>query len=318
MSSDLLQLEQRDFAAIGDEAFIPPSDITNRGLFWVLETEKEHDRQPVYEIGLRIDRQTIDPSGNAEIEHNTVSVSAAGLWTLSPDQELSLSLNRAQRAPSLEELLSDGPHLATSSIDLGDADLDEETSLNIEAGYHLDTVVELNLNLFYNRIDNFIYKANTGLEDTDEELPIFQFTQVDATFTGAEIEATTALSDNWRLTAFGDYVRARLDSGGDVPRIPPLRYGVALNFQSGEWSGQLRLTEVEEQKHPGNQEFSTDAYTRFDVNLHYHVHWRNQEWLIFLKARNLLDEEIRNATSFLREVSPEAGRSLELGARLSF
>ena len=35
-------------------------------------------------------------------------------------------------------------------------------------------------------------------------------------------------------------------------------------------------------------------------------------------ANNLLDEEIRNATSFLRDQAPEAGRSVELGIRLSF
>jgi iron complex outermembrane receptor protein len=313
-----VQLEIRDFAAIGDEAFIPVSDVTNQGVFWVLETEREQDSDPVYEVGVRLDRQNIDADGYSDISHNTISLSASGLWAFGDNQEVSLSLNRAQRAPAIEELLSDGAHLATGSFDQGDADLDEETSLNVEVGYHLHGPVELNLNLFYNQIDDFIYKANTGLEDMDEELPIFQYTQTDATFKGVEFEVTKALSDTWAFTVFSDYVRAKLDEGGDVPRIPPLQYGFALDFNSGEWRGQLRLTEAADQNHPGDSEESTDGYTRLDGSLHRHLHTGGQEWLIFLNVRNLLDEDIRNATSFLREVAPEAGRSLELGARLSF
>jgi iron complex outermembrane receptor protein len=34
--------------------------------------------------------------------------------------------------------------------------------------------------------------------------------------------------------------------------------------------------------------------------------------------RNLADEEIRLSTSFLRDVAPEAGRSVEAGLRYTF
>jgi iron complex outermembrane receptor protein len=42
------------------------------------------------------------------------------------------------------------------------------------------------------------------------------------------------------------------------------------------------------------------------------------EWTLFLRGDNLLDEEIRNATSLLREMAPEAGISVEAGVRLEF
>ncbi|HEB27908.1 MAG TPA: TonB-dependent receptor, partial [Porticoccus sp.] len=310
-----IQLEDRQFAAIGDEAFIPKSDIRNGGIFWVGET---NHGDWSYELGLRVDRQTIDPEDDSEISHNTQSLSLGGLWQMTDDQSLSLSLTHAQRAPAVEELLSFGPHHASESFDIGDPDLDEETSHNVEFGYQYRGAVDLNLNLFYNAINDFIFKRNTGLMDADEGLSIFQYQQEDASFKGVEANIGIPLSDSWQLELFGDHVRAELDNSGDVPRIPPLRYGLALGYQADQWSTKLKLTEVEEQNNPGDFEEKTDGYTRLDGHIHYHLDTANGTWLLSLKANNLLDEEIRNATSFLREIAPEPRRSLELGIRLSF
>ena len=315
-----LQVEDRQFAAIGEEAFIPKSDIQNTGLFWVGETS--HGDWS-YELGLRLDRQTIDPesslsSSGSEIDHNTQSFSLSSLWQMTDEQSISLGFTRAQRAPSVEELLSNGPHHASESFDIGDENLDEETSHNFEVGYQYQGPVKLNINLFYNSIDDFIFKRNTGVEDLIEELTIFQFEQEDATFRGAEVSVGVPLTDNWEIEFFSDYVRAKLDKNGDVPRIPPLRYGAALNYQLKQWNAGLKLTEVEEQNCAGDFEEDTDGYTRLDGHVHYHLDTANGNWLIFLKANNLLDQEIRNSTSFLREIAPEPAQSLELGIRMSF
>lgn len=315
-----LQVEDRQFAAIGEEAFIPKSDIQNTGLFWVGETS--HGDWS-YELGLRLDRQTIDPdsslsSSGSEIDHNTQSFSLSSLWQMTDEQSISLGFTRAQRAPSVEELLSNGPHHASESFDLGDENLDEETSHNFEVGYQYQGPVKLNINLFYNAIDDFIFKRNTGVEDPIEELTIFQFEQEDATFRGAEVSVGVPLTDNWEIELFSDYVRAKLDKSGDVPRIPPLSYGIALNYQMQQWNAGLRLTEAEEQNRAGNFEEDTDGYTQLDGHVHYHLDTANGNWLIFLKANNLLDQEIRNSTSFLREIAPEPAQSLELGIRMSF
>jgi iron complex outermembrane receptor protein len=310
-----LQVEDRQFAAIGDESFIPKSDIQNGGLFWVGETT--HGDWS-YEVGLRLDRQTIDPENRSEIDHNTQSLSFGGLWQMTEDQNISLSFTRAQRAPSVEELLSNGPHHASESFDIGDASLDEETSHNFEIGYQYQGPINLSLNLFYNSIDDFIFKENTGIEDHDEELTIYQYQQEDATFRGAEASVGIPLNDNWDIEFFSDYVRAKLDKSGDVPRIPPLRFGMAVNYFQNQWNAGLKLTEAKKQNHAGDAEEDTDGYTRLDGHVHYHIDTASGQWLVFLKANNLLDEEIRNSTSFLREIAPEPAMSLELGVRMSF
>jgi len=44
----------------------------------------------------------------------------------------------------------------------------------------------------------------------------------------------------------------------------------------------------------------------------------NGDLLLFVKLRNLTDEEIRLSTSYLRGFAPEAGRSLETGVRYRY
>ena len=40
--------------------------------------------------------------------------------------------------------------------------------------------------------------------------------------------------------------------------------------------------------------------------------------MLFAKANNLLNENIRNSVSYLRNLSPEPGRGAEVGIRISF
>jgi iron complex outermembrane receptor protein len=45
---------------------------------------------------------------------------------------------------------------------------------------------------------------------------------------------------------------------------------------------------------------------------------RHKETVVFLKGGNLLDREIRNSSSLLRDIAPEPGRNIEVGIRARF
>ncbi len=186
--------------------------------------------------------------------------------------------------------------------------------MNWEIGYHYHGDFHASVNVFYNDISDFIYKRNTGEEDHDEELIIFQYSQEDATYRGVEAELTLPLSEQWQLRFFGDYVRAKLDNNGDVPRVTPARFGSELSFTSEQWDAQLSAIRAADQNHVGDEEEDTDGYTRVDASFNYYL----DNTMLFVRATNLLDDEIRHSTSYLREVAPEAERSLTLGARYSF
>jgi iron complex outermembrane receptor protein len=314
-----LQYGHRDFAAIGDEAFVPPSITRDVGLFAVQERDFGDVK---LELGARHDRVSIDPAGSLPtVDHNATSLAAGALWRFSELMHLSVNLDRAERAPTAEELFSDGPHIATQSYELGDAALDKETALSGELGLHVHTGrFEGKLSFYQTRFADFIYLDDTGLEL--DELPVRAWVQGDATFTGWEAEGEVDLFENasglWSLRVFADAVDAKLDAGGRLPRIAPGRVGADLNRSRGGWRARVGAIRVADQDDVAALETATEGYTLLDAGLTYHWDVGSAGWEAFVEGRNLGNEEARAHTSYLKDVAPLAGRNIAVGLRVDF
>jgi iron complex outermembrane recepter protein len=121
------------------------------------------------------------------------------------------------------------------------------------------------------------------------------------------------------LTLFSDYTRGEFVSGGDVPRMPPLRYGLQWDYTLHEWSSNIRFTRGEAQIHPGANDTPTAGYNLLTLGTQYQIKdYHDAKILLFAKANNLLNENIRNSVSYLRNFAPEPGRGGELGIRISY
>jgi iron complex outermembrane recepter protein len=310
-----LQLAQSTFAAVGEEAFIPEADISSSGFFILEETKLG---AWVYELGARMDTQKITPTlERNSVSHKSNNVSGTVTWHFTDSQQLNVGLAQSQRAPSIEELFANGPHPATGSYLTGDETLSKETSQNIELGYHWHNGdVKFSANIFYNQIQNFIYTLN--LNEIIDDLNRYQYAQADAKFRGLEIEAKIPVANGLNLRLFGDSVRATLDDGEDLPRITPPRIGSSLDYDVNAWSAGVSATHTTKQDHAGANETETDGYNRIDARISYLIKNSTGDYTIFLKATNLANAEIRNASSYLRDIAPEAGRGVQLGARYSF
>jgi iron complex outermembrane receptor protein len=313
-----VQAAQSTFAAVGEEAFIPKSDISSLGIFVVEETK--HNNW-TYELGARTDTQKIAPDSEQfkghSISHDTLNLSATTTWHFTPTQQFSLGVAQSQRAPSVEELLANGPHPATGSYLIGDENLNEETSTNVELGYHWhQDDFQFSTNVFYNHVKDFIYTQN--LYELIDDLNGYQYTQGNATFKGFEAELKIPFLSVWNLRLFSDNVRATLDDGGDLPRITPTRIGSSLDFNFNEWSANISATHAAKQNHAGANESETDGYNRIDARVDYTFSNAGTNYTLFLKATNLSNAEIRNASSYLRDIAPEAGRNLQVGVRAKF
>jgi iron complex outermembrane receptor protein len=169
--------------------------------------------------------------------------------------------------------------------------------------------------VYYNQFKDYIYSES--LNQVIDELDGYQYTQADATFTGFEVELVIPLNQ-WQWRLFSDNVRASLDAGGDLPRITPRRVGSSVDFNSQNWNLNLTVTHAAKQDRAGYGESATDSYTRFDARIDYRLALADVDYTLFLKASNLNDTEIRNASSYLRNIAPEAGRNLQAGVRVAF
>ena len=322
-----LQLSDKDFAAIGDEAFIQPSNTRSAGAFAMKERSWDNWH---LDLGGRLERVAVNPENGDSRDFDLLGASAALQYFLTEHQHLSLGVTSAERAPVAEELYANGAHLAESRYILGNPELNTENSVNWELGYHHHNeeasgwhAAKVEANLFYNRVGDYIYAQNTGLEDSDSEFPVYAYANRDATFYGAEASVRFPLASSFYLTLFGDSVRAQFDNeldglSRDVPRMPPLRTGLALGGEYDQWNWEWRTTRAFEQDRPGAFEEPTDGYTRMDLSARYNLKVGGSDAVLFASARNLLDEEIRNSTSLLRDYAPEMGRSVEAGIRFIF
>lgn len=323
-----LQAISGEFSALGEEAFIPPIEHLDAGLFLL---EDYHAGDWLFEFGLRLDHDSRDPDQHAPSrDFHAFSASGSALWQFAPAWQAGVSLSRAERAPAIEELYSNvgahGPeewvvHAATGAIELGDADLDTETSANVDLSLDWQQGGNyVSLNVYYNDFSDYIGLFATG--DEWEGIPVYQYRHNDAEFYGAELESEFAVAElaggELRLGVFGDTVRGELEGGGNVPRLPPLRLGARLSWTGEALELWTQVVDAAEQDRPGENESPTAAYTRWDLGAGYNLPLGNTELLLFGKLNNITDEEIRLSTSFLREVAPEAGRGIEAGVRLRF
>ncbi|MFT4613661.1 MAG: iron complex outermembrane receptor protein, partial [Bacteroidia bacterium] len=325
-----LQVLADEFSAVGDEAYVPTTDSVEAGLFLL---EDFHLDDLTLEFGLRGDYVERDPDAVRGEKEDFVnfSISGAALWDLGDGWTTGMALSRAERAPSTEELYSNIDaqteadlvvHGATGLIEIGDAEMDEEVSQNVDLSltWQGDRSF-VQVAVFYNYFEDYIFLFNTGQES--DETPIYQYAQEDADFYGLELTSDIHLLNthggDLSLRVTGDAIRGEFDESGDVPRLPTERIGASLQWNTdnlGAWIGVQRATNQDRQ---GEFETETDGYTRWDLGADYTLELSgDQEMLFFVKWKNFTDEEIRLSTSFLRNVAPEAGASLEAGLRYTF
>ncbi|MEM6640816.1 MAG: TonB-dependent receptor [Pseudomonadota bacterium] len=314
-----VQASDRDFAAVGEEAFVQPVETRTFGIFWV--GEKTVGLTDL-EIGARIERVDHDPTAARSREFTLFSSSIGGVRDLENGVRISGILDISSRAPVSEELYSNGPHLATQSFDIGDQDLGVERAIN--ASVTLDYTGDdwgIVATTYYTRFSDFIYQTFPGGEE--DGLPIGNYVQNDARFLGADLGAYFNLGNfggaSWQLDALFDTVDASVSGPQDeLPRVSPARVGVGLSADWNQFTASVDLLRVARVDDVPSDQLPTDAYN--DVRLD--LGWRQQvglgELTVFLRGRNLTDDEQRNHTSLVKDFVPLPGRNVQVGASLSF
>ena len=319
------QYAQRDFEAIGDEAFVPPSNTRTMAVFWV--ESAEFDEWQI-DLGIRYDKIRVKAletnAGNMPVKRDfsPLSASVGAIYHFDDSRHLAFNISFAERAPTDQELFAFGPHIATQNFEIGDPTLNNESNLHGEMGYRVHKgQFTGSITLYYDRFNDYIFQLDTGLEE--DELPVRQWSQQDASFYGGELELRYDLgrfdSGHWQLFGFADLVRAEFKDNSNVPRIPPVRFGLGADWDLRGWAANVTWINASSHTRIAEYETPTPGYDLLNAELSYLFQSDNRsEWELYLKGHNLLNEEIRNSTSFLKDQAPQIGRNFVLGLRLRY
>ena len=320
-----IQFSIRDFNIIGDEAFVPKNTTTQIGLFTLQEVTKGPLK---IEGGVRYENTKTrafasDQIGNPEIRRsfNAYSGSIGASYEITSGTRLGLNLAHTERAPSAEELFANGPHAGTQAFETGNPAFKKEISNGAEAtlrakgeGYSFGA------SAYYTKFKNYIYEVQTG--DIEDDLPVFQFLQAAARYYGFEVEGSLKLAaiGKFDIVADGlaDLVRAKINSAGPVPRIPPLRLLGGLEVQSDVVQARVETEWTDSQKRVTSFETPTSGYTLVNASLSFKPFGAANSTSILVSANNIFDVEARRHASFLKDFAPLPGRDFRVTARVEF
>lgn len=336
----------RDFSALGEEAYVPPVETQQLGVFVVEERPYSLGK---FEIGVRIEQNDNKPQENVDRDFTPFSYSLGSLFNVGSDSHLKAYFTHAERSPVPEELYAFGPHAATATFERGNIDARIEKGNNFEIGFdHHQDRWEISASVYYNKLSDYLYLSevdeglnadgsgtpasdgeadtvnNEGTFDPEGELLLADYRQADAAFYGYEVELAYAMVQDGPFTltsrVFADQVHAELDDGQKLPRITPMRYGIGLEASYRRLDGGISFTRVDQQDGVAALETPTDGYNLLDADLSYRVYTAADGIngvSLYLRGSNLLDEEIRRATSFIKDFAPAPGQSVYIGVRMS-
>lgn len=313
------QSSRRDLTATGEEAFISPTVTDSHALFLL---EKYQAGPWGFSLGGRAERVEVEASTlNQTKDFTPLGISAGATYKFNETYMAGLSLSRTERAPSAEELFSNGAHVATRSFEIGSASLNKETALHAELSLR-KTAGDVTgaITGFATRFQDYIFGAFTGNEV--DGLTELQYSQVDADFRGGEIEAawTFFRGTGYTLAVDGsaDYVRGEARNGGNLPRIPPVGYRSGFTVTTAPLDWRLEVAGRLDQENTGANESRTDGYTLLNTAFTWRPFGAARNVALQLQGRNLTDEEGRNHTSLLKDVAPIRGREVRLGLATAF
>lgn len=324
----------------GSYAIVPPTKTNSNALFWIEEGRwnslqgnlglRYNNMAQKPNLGTALEQQTVNTGGNTPAitlqnrSFNLLSYSAGTLWNFMQGHGAGVAYTVSQRAPSAQELYSYGAHESTATFDIGNPNLNKETSHNLEFNLQKTSgLMRAKASVYANRFNNYIYGYYTGQYiPTQENFSVITAQQAAATIKGVEGELTY----NWREhgvggRVFGDASQGTFDAGGNLPLQPAPRLGAEIAHQRNGWLTNATYIYSYQQNKLANWEIGpAPSYNLLNAGISYTEKIQDVNWTMYLNLKNLLNEQIRYATTpmAVRLFAPQPGRSLMLGLRGTF
>ena len=279
------------------------------------------------ESGLRYDWTLADPgedrvSDIGEIRDrrfHSLSGSLGVLYKSAAGLVLGASVVRAFRTPDVTELYSEGPHLAAYVFEVGNPSLEAEVGRGLDVFLRFESDrLRAEVTGFHNDITNHIYGEDTG-RLSRVLLPVYQFRGSDAVFSGFEASVDVDAGSGLALEGVASSVKGSLKGTGQpLPLVPPLKGHVALKYERRSWYVRTEAEMAGQQDRVGEFETTTRGYTVLNTAAGVRFTFGGRLNVLTASLANAANTEYRNHLSRVKEIMPEAARSLSVIYRVVF
>jgi len=331
----------------GIDYLIPDYDLQDWGVF--VYAKKTWERF-TFNLGLRYDYRHVniyplymDTFGHASSSGDTlfnafntnfsaITGSTGMTFRLNKAINFKFNIGRGFRAPNISELSANGLHEGTFRYEIGNPELNPETSLQIDGEISWDNkYLNMAFNGFYNIIDNFIYYRNIDGEKKEVDgawYPVYRYTQGNSLLKGFEFELDIHPVEPLHFDNSLDYVWGEnLATGIPLPYIPALHLTdqVKWTFKTRKASAlknpyiQVELETHFYQSRIDIFETVTPGYVLLNFNVGTNLKVQKQIWTLYISGTNLLDTKYYDHLSRLKEVGIyNMGRRITFGLVIPF
>lgn len=323
--------------------FIPNYFSATYGGYWI---EKWAKHQWEIQGGVRYDNKSINTKRllyngsliNHDFKYSTLASSLNTLYKISQEAKVNISISLANRAPYVNELLSDGIHHGTATYEQGDINLKTERSVNIAAGFsyaNQSKTFSADVTLYNNSITNFIYqqpKPDKPVLTIAGAFPKVKYQQTNALLRGADIALSYQFADHLQLTSKASLLRAYNRSIDDWLILMPadrLTNELTYNFKNAgklsesyisvEMPVVFKQTRAPSDKN-GKQDYKVPpaGYTLLNINASTIIKVSKIPVTISVGAKNLLNTKYREYLNSFRYFTDEMGSNISLRLKVPF
>ncbi len=321
-----VSLENREYKTSG-LTFTPASRERSAAIYLFEERNIAPWR---IQVSIRADRREVRPDqertsliigdiSNRDFQGLSGAVSVQRV--VHPGWSVNLSAIRFWRAPMVEELFSEGPHLAAYSYEIGNSRLDPERGIGVELGVKLRRArVEGRAAVYLNQFDHYIFPSNTGrFSARRADLYEYQYEGVPVQMHGAEGNLRVELSEHWDLNMTGSYVWGeRRTNGVPLPMIPPLSGTLGFDHHLSNWTLNFDFHGAAAQHRVDEFERPTSAWLRVDLGVQAQQVILGALHTVSLELRNAGNASYRQHLSRIKVILPEPGRNVRFVYRVHF
>jgi iron complex outermembrane receptor protein len=330
------EVQRRRFSALGEDSSYLFPTLTQSEAGYIF-TEAPLAPALKLQAAGRVEHTRVNgtPAGLDDRVHTDftpVSGSIGALLTATQGVKLGLTFSSTGRAPAQTELFARGGHDGPDTFETGDPNLKIERANSLEGSFRLNTgKLHFDGSVYYTWFRNYIFGDLTGrtcdddgncVDGDDGDLRELNYRQGGTRFRGVEGEASyelfrTGSGGTLSAKALADYTRATLNSGGNVPRIPPYRAGGGLTYASKSLDVSALYLYVGRQNKFGAFDTPTPHYNQLNAQIAVRPFVAYPGIELAVVGQNLTNDVQRAATALNKDEVVLPGRNVRIAIRFA-